>query len=289
MHYEGNIIRPPSEADSIILQVTVGCSHNRCTFCGAYKDEKFRIKDKSIVDADLDFAARYCRRQKRVFLADGDVLVLSQARLLEIFSRIRSKLPWVNRISLYANAKSIRQKTSSQLAELKELGLDRVYLGLETGHDPTLLLIKKGADAEALLLAGQKVREAGLFLSVTVLLGIAGVECSLAHAEATGRLLTAMAPNQIAALTLMLMPNTILYQDKRAGRFSMVDPQGMLRELYCLVDNIMLDRVMFQSNHASNYLPINCRLSRDKQDVLALIGSAIKGDVQLKPERMRAL
>ena len=151
MHYEGaHIIRPPSEADSIILQVTVGCSHNRCTFCGTYKEERFRIKDQTIVDADLDFAAKYCLRQSRVFLADGDVLALSQPRLIELLTKIKQRLPWVNRVSLYGNAKAIRNKSVEQLLELKALGLHRVYMGLESGYDPVLIAIDKGANSTAM-------------------------------------------------------------------------------------------------------------------------------------------
>ncbi|MHB1015717.1 MAG: radical SAM protein, partial [Desulfurivibrionaceae bacterium] len=161
MHYEGaHIIRPPSEADSIILQVTVGCSHNQCTFCGTYKEERFRIKDWAIVEADLDFAAQYCLRQSRVFLADGDVLALSQSRLVELLTKIRQRLPWVNRVSLYGNARAIRNKSVDQLLELKALGLHRVYMGLESGFDPVLTAISKGADSAAMIEAGQRVKAA---------------------------------------------------------------------------------------------------------------------------------
>jgi radical SAM superfamily enzyme YgiQ (UPF0313 family) len=171
MDYQGkHLIRPPSEADSIILQVTVGCSHNKCTFCGTYKGERFRLKPDEIIEADLQFAARYCRRQHRIFLADGDVLVLPQKKLRQLFLDINEKLPWVNRVSLYGNEKSIRLKSVSELQELKELGLNRVYLGLESGSDPVLAAIIKGADSRAMIEAGRKIRQAGLFLSVTVLL-----------------------------------------------------------------------------------------------------------------------
>lgn len=290
MHYEGeHIIRPPSEADSIILQVTVGCSHNRCTFCGTYKAERFRLKDEAVIAEDLAFASRYCRRQSRVFLADGDVLILPQHRLVALLAAIREQLPWVNRVSLYANAKAIRNKSLADLQELKELGLDRVYLGLESGHDPTLAAIHKGADSQAMIAAGQKVREAGLFLSVTALLGVAGEAESLAHAEATGKVLSAMAPNQIGILTLMLLPNTPLYADAEAGRFRLPDQAGMLRELRVMVEHIDLARGQLMSNHASNYLAINARLPRDKAAVLATIDQALAGGVRLKPEYLRAL
>jgi len=289
LNYEGNIIRPPSEADSIILQVTVGCSHNRCTFCGAYKDVQFRIKSETETATDLDFAARHCRRLHRVFLADGDALILPQPRLVNLLALIGKKLPWVNRISLYANAKSIRQKTVAQLKELKELGLDRIYMGLETGHDPTLKKIRKGADSGQMIAAARSIRDAGLFLSVTVLLGIAGTEHSAVHAIATGQVLTAMAPRQIAALTLMLLPGTELYRQHVAGVFQLPEPKRLLGELRELVSNIQLDHVQFQANHASNYLPINCRLARDKDTVLTLIDQALAGKVPTVPESLRAL
>lgn len=289
MHYEGNVIRPPSEANSIILQVTVGCSHNKCTFCGTYKDVRFRLKEKEVVEEDLAFAARYCRRQNRVFLADGDALSLPQHRLLTLFAKVRDHLPWVRRISLYGNERSIRGKSQRDLRELKSAGLDRVYMGLESGHDLTLVAIRKGADSEALIQAGRRVRAAGLFLSVTVLLGIAGTESSQAHAAATGRVLTAMAPNQIGVLSLMLLPNTELYREAAAGRFQLPDPYGLLQELRTMIAHIELNRVQLQSNHASNYLSLDCRLSRDKEKVLAQIDQALDGKIHLKEEHRRAL
>ncbi len=289
MHYEGNIIRPPAEAFSIILQVTVGCSHNKCTFCGAYKGVEFRIKDQSIIREDLEFARQYCQRQRRVFLTDGDVLILPQKKLVCLFKKIREMVPWVNRISLYGNTKSIKSKTVAQLKELKRLGLDRVYMGLETGHDRILTAIRKGADSKSMIKAGRNVRESGIFLCVTVLLGIGGIDLSIVHAEATGKVLTRMVPNQISVLTLMLLENTPLYSDYEKGIFHMPDTYGMLKELKVLVSNIHADRVQFQSNHASNYLPIKGRLSRDKEHILDLIDQAISGKIGLKPEHMRAL
>ena len=289
MHYEGNIIRPPAEAFSIILQVTVGCSHNKCTFCGAYKGVEFRIKDQSIIREDLEFARQYCQRQKRVFLTDGDVLILPQKKLVCLFKKIREMVPWVNRISLYGNTKSIKSKTVAQLKELKRLGLDRVYMGLETGHDRILTAIRKGADSKSMIKAGRNVRESGIFLCVTVLLGIGGIDLSIVHAEATGKVLTRMVPNQISVLTLMLLENTPLYSDYEKGIFHMPDTNGMLKELKVLVSNIHADHVQFQSNHASNYLPIKGRLSRDKEHILDLIDQAISGKIGLKPEHMRAL
>ncbi len=290
MHYEGeHIIRPPSEADSIILQVTVGCSHNRCTFCGTYKAEKFRIKDEAIVDSDLAFAQKHCKRQKRVFLADGDVLSLSQTRLTKLFTKIKTALPWVNRISLYGNAKGIRQKTVADLSALKKMGLSRVYLGMESGSDPVLEKIDKGATSKQLIEAAQLVNDAGLFLSVTALLGIGGRDHSLEHAKETGKVLSQMQPKQIGVLTLMLLSNTPLYKDEKEGRFALPDQRGFLAELQVLVQHLELIRCQFQSNHASNYLPINARLPRDKETILQAIDLALGGQTSLKPEFLRAL
>lgn len=290
MDYQGaHLIRPPSEADSIILQVTVGCSHNRCTFCVTYKAEKFRLKDEAIIRADLDFAARYCRHQHRLFLADGNVLILPQHRLRALLLAIRKRLPWVKRVSLYANAKAVRSKSRQDLAELAALGLDRVYLGLESGHDPTLTAIRKGADAAGLIAAGQAVRQAGLFLSVTALLGIAGAAASAAHAEATGRVLGTMQPNQIGILTLMLLPGTPLYEDARRGLFTIPDQAGLLRELRLMVGSLGDCRCQLQSNHPSNYLSINARLPKDQEKVLAAIDRALAGESSLRPEGLRAL
>lgn len=289
MNYQGNIIRPPSEADSIILQVTVGCSHNKCTFCGAYKGVLFGIKDEAIVDADLMFAARNCRRLKRVFLADGDALVMPQDRLVGLFHKIRQTLPWVRRIALYANARSILRKSVGQLLELKALGLDRIYMGLESGHDPTLAAIRKGADGEMMIESAQRIRTADIFLSVTVLLGIAGVSDSLSHAEATARVLDKMAPNQIAVLTLMLLENTPLFHDACSGTFCLPETQQLLLELKTMLEHITLNKVQFQANHASNYLSINARLARDKAEILDRLNCALAGDIGLTPEYMRGL
>jgi len=289
LHYEGNIIRPPSEANSIILQVSVGCSHNKCTFCGAYKGVRFRIKDDLTIKEDIAFAAKYCRQQKRVFIGDGDALIIPTDRLTDIFLSIRENLPWVNRISLYGNAKSILRKNNEELVKLKELGLDRIYMGLESGHAPTLKKIRKGVTAEQMIAAAGMVREAGVFLSVTVLLGIAGINDSEIHASESGRILTEMKPNQIAALTLMLLENTPLHEDAVSGSFHLPDQKMLLAELRTMVNCINLERVQFQANHASNYLPISGRFMKDKKKILQIIDDGLAGRKYLKAESQRGL
>ena len=287
--YQGMIIRPPSEAYSILLQVTLGCSHNKCTFCGTYKDKRFTIKDDAIIDRDLEFASKHCRRQDRLFLMDGDAMIIPQKRLAGLLDKIREKLPWVKRVGLYANSKSVKMKTDEQLAELKEKGLGIVYYGVESGDDVTLERICKGSNAENLITQGRRLIEAGLTLSVTVLLGIGGRERSLEHARATGELLTKMDPHFVGALTVMVVPGTTLAEEQAAGKFELLDTREILVELREMVKNTHLTRGMFFSNHASNYLPLKIKYPEGQEKALKTIDAALAGQVGLKPEWMRAL
>ncbi|MCJ8499876.1 radical SAM protein [Desulfatitalea alkaliphila] len=289
MHYEGTIIRPPSEANSILLQVTVGCSRNKCTFCGTYRGERFKIKKDDIIMQDIAFAARYCRRQRRLFLCDGDALIIPQKRLLAILQAIGEQLPWVTRVGAYGNAKSIDMKSAEELAQLRANGLGILYMGLESGDDTTLKAINKGATAEQMIAMGRKAKAAGIKLSVTVILGIAGRERSREHAEATGKVLSAMDPDYVGALSLMLVPNTPLYEDYRAGRFPLIGPEEMLAELRTLFAHTHLSKGLFHANHASNYLPIRARLPKDREAVLGLIDQALAGKVRLRSEWQRGL
>jgi len=289
LDYQGFIIRPPSEAQSIILQVTVGCSHNKCTFCGTYKGVRFRIKDQATVLQDLAFAARYMRRQDRLFVCDGDGLILPQARLVWLLEEIRRQLPWVRRVGLYANAKSIGLKSDAELEEARRLGLGIVYLGVETGDDELLKKINKGTSAQNLIRQGQRVMAAGMKLSVTVLNGLAGPEGSLQHARATGRLLTEMDPDFVGALTLMLIPGTPLGEAARRGEFDLPGPLDMLAELREMISATELSRGLFFANHASNYVPIKVRYPGGKEAALELLDRALSGRVGLKPEWLRAL
>ena len=289
MDYQGIIIRPPSEANSIILQVTVGCSHNKCTFCGTYKGVRFKIKPDEIIERDLAFAARYCTRQRRVFITDGDALILPQARLLALLKSIREQLPWVTRVGLYGNAKSIRTKSVEDLTALREHGLGIVYMGLESGDDVTLKNVRKGVRVDTIIRMGRRVAEAGIKLSVTVILGLAGRERSRVHGEATGLALSAMDPDYVGALSLMLLPNTPLGRDFSEGRFALISSLEMLEELKTMIAHTDLTVGLFHAKHASNYLPIRARLPRDKETVLGLIDKALAGEVALKPEWLRAL
>jgi radical SAM superfamily enzyme YgiQ (UPF0313 family) len=289
MHYEGMCIRPPSEAYSILLQVTLGCSHNKCSFCGTYKDKRFTIKDDKIILSDILFASKYMRRQDKVFLMDGDALIIPQKRLMWILDRIKEHLPWVRRVGAYANAKSIKMKTLEELIDLRKNGLGILYYGVETGDDELRKKITKGSDAKTCIEMGRKVKEAGIKLSVTVLLGIAGKEGSMRHAKATGEVLSAMDPDFVGALTVMLIPGTPLYEEFMNGTFQLPDQRGLILELREMIRHTDLSRGLFYSNHASNYLPVKARLPKGKQDALDLIDRALQGDIGLRPEWMRAL
>jgi radical SAM superfamily enzyme YgiQ (UPF0313 family) len=251
--------------------------------------ERFRIKSDSIIMEDIEFAARYCRQQRRVFLCDGDALIIPQKRLLNILQAIQKRLPWVTRVATYANAKSLNMKSPDELQALKGHGLGIAYMGLESGDDVTLKKINKGASSEYMIAMGKKAREAGIKLSLTVLLGIAGRQRSRIHAAETGRVLSAIDPEYVGALSLMLIPNTPLFDDYQAGKFPLLEPNEMLAELRTMIAGTNLTRGLFHANHASNYLPIRARLPRDKASTLKLIDQALAGEIALKPEYLRAL
>lgn len=290
MKYEGLIIRPPSEAYSLLLQVTTGCSHNKCTFCPTYRDKKFRIKSREEILEDLAEASHY-RRVRRVFLCDGDALIIPQPRLLDILASIRRSLPGIERVGSYANAKSILRKTPEDLRDLKAAGLKMVYLGVETGSAALLEKIRKGVGVEQMVDAGRRIKDAGILLSVTVLLGIGGRTHSIEHATETAKILTRIDPDFTGALTVMVVPGTPLYEDQQAGRFQLPDTFGFLTELGTMIAQSQFTDCFFTSNHASNYLPIRARLPQEKEDTVRMIQEVIRrGDRGLlRPESLRAL
>ncbi|MEW6429365.1 MAG: radical SAM protein [Thermodesulfobacteriota bacterium] len=289
MRYEGNVIRPPSEADAIILQVTVGCSHNRCTFCGAYRSVAFRIRSLAEIDADLRHAARLFPEHDKIFLADGDVLSLSMRRLREILALVRQHLPGVRKIGLYGNAKNIRHKSRTDLAELRAAGLKRVYMGLESGDPGVLERVGKGVTPGEMVDCAEKIRAAGLFLSVTALLGLGGRTGSRRHAEATAGVLRAMHPSQIALLSLMPIPGTPLAGEIERGAFQLPAAGELLLELRHLLAGLAGVRCQFHCNHASNHLPLAGRLPQDHARLLATVDRGLAGAITLMPEDCRRL
>ncbi len=289
MHYEGMVIRPPSEANSILLQVTLGCSHNKCTFCGTFRGKRFNIKKDDIIFKDIEYARTHFQRQTRLFICDGDAMVIPQKRLVKILKQIKDRLPWVERIGIYANTKSIGLKTDDQLKELRNLGVKIAYMGLESGDDQILKEIRKGADSDKMIKMGKRVKAAGIKLSVTVLLGLGGKERSKDHALETGRVLSGIDPEYVGALSLMLVPGSELYDAHERGEFEVIDAPQMLEELGIMISATHLSNGLFHANHASNYLPIRAKMPEDKEKTLELISQALRGNVALKPEHMRAL
>jgi radical SAM superfamily enzyme YgiQ (UPF0313 family) len=290
MDYEGLIIRPPSEAYSLLVQVTVGCSHNKCTFCGTYRQKKFKIKPIEQIEKNLR-EARNFKNVEKVFLCDGDALIIPQPRLEEMLKLINDNLPNIKRIGTYANAKSILKKSVDELKRLKEMGLKIIYLGVETGNVELLQKTHKGVTYEQMVTAAQRVKEAGVALSITVLLGIGGIEKSVEHALDTARILSDIDPDYVGALTLMLVPHTPLYEDYMAGRFILPDKFGYIRELYLIISHSNFTNCYFTSNHASNYLPIKAYLPREKEKILKIIGSVLeeKNITRMRPEYLRGL
>jgi radical SAM superfamily enzyme YgiQ (UPF0313 family) len=290
MDYEGFIIRPPSEAYSLLLQVTVGCSHNKCTFCATYRQKKFKIKPLEIIKKDLREARSY-KGVEKVFLCDGDALIIPQPRLEEIIGLINENLPNIERISTYANAKSILRKSVDDLKKLRGMGLKMIYLGVETGNSQLLEKIHKGVTYEQMVEAGRRVKEAGMMLSVTILLGVGGIEKSVEHALDTAKILTDIDPDYAGALTLMLIPDTPLYDEYITGKFVMPDTFGYIKELYLIIANANFTNCYFTSNHASNYLPIRAFLPRQKEKILKMISSVIeeKDSSKIRPEHLRGL
>ncbi|HVN96840.1 MAG TPA: radical SAM protein [Syntrophorhabdaceae bacterium] len=291
MKYEGAIYRPPSEAESLILQVTIGCSHNKCTFCGSFKEKKFRLRSFEEVKEDVDEARQYARYIKKVFIADGDALIIPQKKLIPIVELIKNAFPKLERIGLYGNTKSILKKSVEELKTLKELGVGIIYLGVESGDQVVLDRVCKGTILDKTAQAASRVKEAGIILSVTVLLGLGGVERSAIHAEQTGKFLTRIQPDYAGALSVIVVPGTPLAEEVKKGTFKVPDPYMLLEELDVMIKNIDADHMYFASNHASNYLPVKGWLPEEKQKMLKAIEYVLrqKDPSMLRPEFMRAL
>jgi radical SAM superfamily enzyme YgiQ (UPF0313 family) len=291
MRYHGTVIRPPSEANSFILQVTYGCSHNKCTFCGTYLDKPFRTRPESEVLEDIELARRLRPDTRRVFLADGNALVLSTSRLVSILDELAAGLSLLERVGIYANARDLLGKSESDLRLLCKKGLGIVYLGLESGSDEVLHRVHKGATAAEMIQAVQKTRSAGIRTSVIAILGIGGSEFSSVHAEETGRAVSAMDPDYFSMLTLMLVPGTELYGQWQGGAFQLLDPEAMLLELRQAILHLNgLSHCVFRTNHASNFLPLAGTLPQDKKQLLATLDAALAlGTTALRPDAWRGL
>lgn len=289
MKYEGMIFRPPSEAESLILQVTVGCSYNRCTFCGAYRGKKFRVKRFEEIQEDIDEVSGYPIR--RVFLADGDALVIPQDELIRILEYLRLRLKGLERVGIYANARDILHKGLEPLKSLRALGLGIIYLGLESGDPEVLRRVKKNATVDQMIQAARLVKEAGILLSVTVILGLGGVEGSHAHARETGIVLSKMDPDYVGALSLMVVPGTPIEKEIEEGRLVLPTPFGLIQELETMIEYSQMSHCFFASNHASNYLPLRFWIPEEKEEALRRIREVLRrrDPALLRPEYLRGL
>ncbi len=286
------VIRPPSEASSFLLPVMSGCSHNRCTFCGTYKGYTLAIRDLEDVKADIDDVAwNYGSSVRRIFLENGDALVCPQPFLVNVLNYIKDRFPQLERVSSYAAPKSVLKKTPDDLKELRNLGLTLAYMGVESGDDAVLRKINKGVTSGQIIEAGRKLKEAGITISVTVILGLAGVGGSESHAVGTAKVLTDIDPDFAGALTLMLVPGTPLYQDWEEGRFTPVSPFQALTELKLIIERSSFSKCFFTANHASNYLPIKVHLPEQNAAVIKLIDDVLasKDVSRLRPDYIRGL
>ena len=283
MHYSGSVYRPPSEARSLIVQCTLGCSHNKCAFCIMYKDKKFSINPIEQVLSDLAEARSYSRFIEKIFLADGDALVLPMDYLLTVLDYIRTYFPECKRVAAYASTKALKGKTDEDLRTLRERGLGIVYIGLETGDEELLAKYNKGVTAAETVAQTIRAKEAGIAVSVTAINGMAG---SLGdwerHAIETAKAVSAMKPDYIAFLTLRVYTGTPLHDWIDNGEFKLMEPIELMRETRLFLENIDAEGSIFRSNHASNYLPLGGTLNRDREQLIATIDAALDGKVRLR-------
>ena len=288
MNYEGTVYRPPSEARSWILQATIGCSHNRCTFCSMYKDKSFRIRETDELIKEIHEARRHYGSLKRIFIADGDALMIRTEELLKIIGELRNSFPECERIGIYASPKSIHLKSEDELRELKEAGLGIAYLGLESGSDRILQMVKKGDTRDGIISAGKKIKEAGLKLSVTVISGLGGNKFWEDHAIETAQAVNQIRPDYLGLLTLMVEPGTELWDQVESGDFSLLSPYEIAQETLLMLKHLDSPGCVFRSNHASNYVALKGTLNWDREEMISTLENALsEGD--FKEEWMRRL
>ncbi len=291
--YVEPVFRPPSEARSLILQVTNGCSWNRCTFCEMYTQPQkaFRLKPQAQIEQELDSVARTGASVRRVFLADGDAMTLSIRRLKRVLQAIRHHLPQVRRVSSYCLPRNLKNKTAGELEELKSLGLELFYVGCESGDDLVLERVNKGENFESSLSALRKIKSAGAKSSVMILNGMGGKRYSRQHAVHSAKLMNEAQPEFLSTLVVSFPAGTERYQAGFNGEFEALDQRGLFEEMYLLLDELELENTVFRSDHASNYLVLRGTLGRDKQRLLQTVRHALDqpGAANLRPEWMRGL
>jgi radical SAM superfamily enzyme YgiQ (UPF0313 family) len=292
LRYEGNIFRPFSEANSYLLQCTIGCSHNQCTFCGMYKDKKYRVRQLSEIMEDIKMAKDHYGDLEKVFLCDGDAIALETDMLLAIIKKLYLTFPSLRHVGSYVGPQSTLSKSIEELRMLRAAGLTKAYIGVETGDDDLLKKVKKGVGYDQMLMAGRNLVDADINLSAMVLLGLAGKgEASKRHALATARICNEMKPQYLAALTVTPVPGTVLYRQVQAGDFELLDPFETLEEMKQIFENITVDNMKFVGTHASNYMSITGTLQKDKQKMIAAVDEVLgnRDERMLRPDHLRGL
>lgn len=290
MRYEGNIFRPPSEAYSLLVQVTIGCTNNRCTFCSMFKDKKFRVRDVNEVLEDLEDARRRYRYVDRFFLCDGDALCLKEEKMMVILDKINTLFPECRQINVYGNARDVLIKKPGELSRLHRNGVNIIYLGAESGSDKVLKDIRKGVTRAEIIEAVHRIEDSGIKASVTFISGLAGKDGWKDHAVETGTMISELNASYVALLTLMLEPSAPMLKDVQSGKMKLLSPEEVLKETHLLLTNANPKKsCVFRSNHASNYLNLRGNLPEDQSRMLHLIEAAEKNLGMLKDERFRAL
>ncbi len=288
MRYEGMIYRPPGERHSYLLQVTVGCSHNACSFCGMYKDKRYHVRPMSDILEDIRMAKEYAGDVSRVFLCDGDAIGLPTEDLMVILKSLYDTFPSLEKVGVYAGPKNALSKSPEELRQLRQAGITRVYLGVESGSDEVLKAVCKGVNAQEMLEAGVRLREAGFDLWVMVLLGLAGGgDAGMRHARETVQMLNEMRPRHLSLLSLVLEEGTPLYRAWQNGTFRKATPEEVLKEVRCMVSELSVDPLHFTCDHASNYLPLKGTLSEERDRFLAALDGALQGEIRIRPEGSR--
>ncbi len=288
MLYEGSVYRPPSEAYSLIIQVTVGCSHNGCTFCPMYWDKKIRMRTFEEVFRDLQEARSENPRVERIFFADGDALCLATDKLLQLLGAARAVFPECTRVGIYGRADNILRKTDDELRQLKDAGLGIIYLGAESGSAEVLKRVNKGETPEDMITATQRAEKAGIPVSVTFISGLGGRELMEEHAVETGRMIGEMGASYVGLMTLMIAPGSSLSADIQNGKFEPLTMDEVMRELDLVLTNANCEKdCVMRSNHASNRLVLRGTLPQDKERLLSQVRSAMKDEKMLRPDKFR--
>ena len=288
MKYYGNVYRPPSEASSLIIQATIGCSHNSCTFCYMYKGEPFIVRDIEDIIADLEDIREYFPRIRRIFIADGDALVLKTEHLIKLLDYINENFPNVERISSYATAGDINRKSTEELKELYNRGLHMLYIGFESGDDEILKDIKKGLTVKDYVDSMKKCKEVGFSTSITIIAGLGGVDKMEQNAINTAKLISETKPDYVSYLTMRIYENAPIYKDYVSGKFKMPSAEGILYEMKLFLENVDSQGTVFRSNHASNYVPLKGTLNEDRQAMIDLIDTSLENK-NFRPDFLRGL